>query len=132
MHDGCKSLEPQLAAAVEPLCPFDKLAFFQTLYVEPQFRSRTAYLYLCLAMIHLSVELGAQGGLCFTSADGHEHHRLYQKTGGRKVAEVDIHYPEVSVRDAAYYFDLRAICAHPRMPRVLQTSLATTSFRVNS
>src|SRR5687768_6903253 len=46
-HDGYEAIAPELAAAVAPLCPFEKLAFFQTIYVEPERRTRTAYLYLC-------------------------------------------------------------------------------------
>jgi len=121
MHAGYSGLAPGIAVAVEPLCPFDKLTFFQTIYVEPEFRSQPAYLYLTLAMIYLGVELGAKGGLCYTGANSEFHRRLYEKTGGRRVGPVEISYPDgTCVEDVAYYFDLRAVCAHPRMARMLE------------
>jgi hypothetical protein len=121
MHDGYESIAPELATAVAPLCPFEKLAFFQTIYVEPEFRTRAPYLDLCLALIYLGIELGAESGICFTNADSEFHRRLYENTGGRLVAHVDVIYSNgTRLSDAAYYFNLQEVCAHPRLERVLK------------
>ena len=118
---GYKFLRPQIAASVEPLCSFEHLAYAGAFYVEPEFRSRSAYLYLHLVLIYLAVQLGAQGALCLTNAGSEPHRRLYEKTGGRLVAEWDVAYSsDVRLAHAAYYFDLPAVLRHPRLERALE------------
>lgn len=119
--DGYEFLRPQLASSVEPLCPFEHLAYAGAFYVEPKFRSRSAYLYLHLVLIYLAVQLGAQGALCLTNAQSHAHRRLYEKTGGLFVAEFEVTYSsEVRLAHAAYYFDLPVVLRHPRLQRALE------------
>lgn len=120
LYGGYEDLAPGLTDALAPLCPFENLAFFQTIYVDSPFRAHTPFLYLCLSMVHLGVRLGAQGGVCFTDTQSEFHHRLYEKTGGRLVANVEVTYSNgTRLRRGAYYFDLPRVCQHPRLQHAL-------------
>jgi hypothetical protein len=103
---------PPVAAS----CAFEQRAHIRTLYVEPSCRGGTAYLSLALAAAWVAGAHGARCSTMMTRAGDAHLARLYDRTGGRRVAELSL--AGWSVRLALYTFDVERLNAHPLMVRV--------------
>jgi hypothetical protein len=104
------------------VCPFPQLAGIRTVFAEPEARLHHGlYAYLILGMAYIFRTLGARYSTATTNAADARLARLYDKTGGARVAEFSL--PGVSEGAiAVYLFDLDALLRHPATPR-MQRSL---------
>jgi hypothetical protein len=105
---------------LEAICPFAQLASIRTVYAEPEARRHPGlYLKLILGSAYIFRSLGASHSMATTDASNAGLARLYDKTGGRRLATFkfkDYHHGEI----AAYAFDLDALLRHPWAPRMMR------------